>query len=68
VSGGIYLVRGDDELVEMRETPYEAEDVLQLLIARFPSLLAGDQFGGGTARRWLLVASCSGSASAARSR
>jgi hypothetical protein len=55
VSGGIYLVRGDDELVEMRETPYEAEDVLQLLIARFPSLLAGDQFGGETARRWLLV-------------
>lgn len=25
VSGGIYLVRGDAELVEMRETPYEAQ-------------------------------------------
>jgi hypothetical protein len=55
VSGGIYLLRGDDELVEMRETPYEAEDVLQQLIAKFPSLLAGDQFGGEKARRWLLV-------------
>src|SRR6266550_4485900 len=55
MSGGIYLMRSDDELVEMRETPYEAEDVLQQLIAKFPSLLAGDQFGGDTPRRWLLI-------------
>src|SRR6266516_929126 len=48
-------MRGDDELVEMRETPYEAEDVLQQLIAKFPSLLAGDQFGIAAPRRWLLV-------------
>ena len=39
----------------MRETPYEAEDVLQALIAKFPSLLAGDQYSGASARRWLLV-------------
>src|SRR5213595_598802 len=39
----------------MRETPYEAEDVLQQLIARFPSLLAGDQFDGDVPRRWLLI-------------
>jgi hypothetical protein len=55
VSGGIFLLRGDDELVEMRESPYEAEEVLQRLIARFPSLLAGDQYSGATPRRWLLV-------------
>jgi hypothetical protein len=55
MSGGIFLVRGDDELVEMRETPYEAEAVLQQLIAKFPSLLAGDQFGGDAPRRWLLI-------------
>jgi hypothetical protein len=55
VSGGIFLLRGDDELVEMRESPYKAEDVLQALIAKFPSLLAGDQYGGATPRRWLLV-------------
>jgi hypothetical protein len=55
VSGGIYFVRGDDELVEMRETPYEAEDVLQTLIAKFPSLLSGDDVGVGAARRWVLV-------------
>src|SRR5262245_30490479 len=39
----------------MRESPYEAEDVLQALIAKFPSLLAGDQIGSGTPLRWLLV-------------
>ena len=55
VSGGIFLLRGEDELVEMRESPYEAEDVLQALIAKFPSLLAGDQFSGGSPRRWLLI-------------
>ena len=43
------------KLVEMRETPYEAEEVLQALIARFPSLLAGDQYSGDAPRRWLLV-------------
>jgi hypothetical protein len=32
----------------MRESPYEAEDVLQALIARFPSLLTGDQNSGDT--------------------
>lgn len=55
MAGGIYLLRGDDDLVEMRESAYEAEDVLQALIARFPSLLAGDQYGTGEPRRWLLV-------------
>jgi len=55
MNGGIFLLRGEDELIEMHETPYEAEEVLQALIARFPSLLAGDQYTGGAARRWLLV-------------
>ena len=55
MSGGIYLVRGGDELVEMRETPYEAEDVLQTLLAKFPSLLSGDEQGEGAPRRWVLV-------------
>lgn len=55
MSGGIFLLRGDDELVEMRESPYEAEEVLQALIAKFPSLLAGDQYAGDVPRRWLLV-------------
>jgi hypothetical protein len=57
MSGGIYLLRDDDDLVEMREQPYDSEAVLQELLTKHPSLLAGDQLGGGSApRRWLLVA------------
>jgi hypothetical protein len=52
---GIFLLRDGDDLVELTETPYEAEDVLQALIARFPSLLAGERHGDETPRRWLLV-------------
>ena len=52
MSGGIFLVQGD-RLVEMTEQGYASEDLLQALIARFPSILAGDP--GGTPRRWLLI-------------
>ena len=56
MSGGIYLLREDDELVEMLERPYDSEAVLQQLLAKHPSLLAGDQLEAGAPRRWLLVA------------
>src|SRR4051794_34132631 len=36
----------------MREQPYDSEDLLQGLLAKYPSLLAGDEAGS---RRWLLV-------------
>lgn len=55
MSGGIFLLRGDEELVEMLESPYEAEEVLQALIAKFPTLLAGDQYSARAPRRFLLV-------------
>jgi hypothetical protein len=55
MSGGIYLLRGDDQLVEMLERPYDSEEVLQALLAKHPSLLAGDQLAGSTPRRWLLI-------------
>jgi hypothetical protein len=50
--GGIYLRQGD-EFVPMREQRYEAESVLQALIADHPDVLAGDE--QGAARAWLLV-------------
>jgi hypothetical protein len=56
MSGGIYLLREDDELVEMLERPYDSEAVLQQLLAKHPSLLAGDQLEASAPRRWLLVA------------
>jgi hypothetical protein len=49
----IYLKLGE-ELVEMVEQPYKAEEVLQRLLADYPNLLAGDQ-EDEPRRRWLLV-------------
>lgn len=54
MGGGIYLIQGDEQLVEMAEEPYDSEDLLQALLAKYPSLLAGDQIRSAP-RRWLLV-------------
>jgi hypothetical protein len=56
MAGGIYLLRDEDQLVEMLEQPYDSEAVLQQLLAKHPSLLAGDQLGADSPRRWVLVA------------
>ncbi len=53
MSDGIFLLRGD-ELVEMRQRPYDSENVLQTLLERYPNLLAGEQMGQRPLR-WLLV-------------
>jgi hypothetical protein len=55
VSGDILLLRGGDDLLPMAEAPYDSEDVLQGLLAKFPDLLAGDQLAGVDARRWVLI-------------
>ena len=55
VAGAIYLVQDDKRLVEMTETPYDSEDLLQSLPADYPHLLAGEQINPGDPRRWLLV-------------
>jgi len=54
VAGSIFLINGDD-LVEMTERPYDSEDVLQTLVARYPNLLAREQVDPTEPRRWLLV-------------
>ena len=41
----------------MTEAPYVSEDVLPGLLARFPDLLAGDQFAGGATLGPYLTAS-----------
>lgn len=51
--GGIFLRQGD-ELIPMTETPYEAETVLQQLLAQYPALLTGDP-GDTDASSWLLI-------------
>jgi hypothetical protein len=55
MSRGIFLINNDDQLVELREQPYNSEDVLQQLLARYPNLLAGDQVNREIPRRWLLI-------------
>ena len=53
---GIYLIEKDGNLVELIERAYDSESYLQELLARYPSLLAGDQMDAAEPRRWILVA------------
>ncbi|MEH2004168.1 hypothetical protein [Nostoc sp.] len=55
MSGGIYLIQDNCQLVEMKEEPYESEYGLQKLLADYPSLLAGEQIDSAAPRRWLLI-------------
>lgn len=51
----IYLVQ-DGNLVEMTAQRYESEPMLQVLLAKYPHLLAGGQMNPDNPRRWLLIA------------
>src|SRR6266540_1586834 len=55
MAGGIYLIQGDGQLVEMTEQAYDSDDLLQGLLANDPRWLAGDQGDSIAPRRWLLV-------------
>lgn len=52
----IYLIEKGGNLVELKERPYDSEAYLQELLARYPSLLAGDQIEATDPRRWVLIA------------
>ena len=53
--GSIFILHDDGTLVEMKETPYDSEALLQGLLADYSNLLAGDQIDPDNPRRWLLV-------------
>lgn len=55
MNGCIYLIKDNDQLVEMKEQPYDSEDLLQALLAKYPNLLAGDQMDSDAPRKWLLI-------------
>ncbi len=55
MAGGMFLIQTDGSLLAMNERPYDSEEVLQVLLARYPDLLAGDQMGSAEPRRWLLI-------------
>jgi hypothetical protein len=54
MTGGVFLLSGED-LVAMHEQPYDSEDLLQTLLAKYPELIAGESAGAPSPRRWLLV-------------
>jgi len=55
MSGQIFLVHDDNTLLEVHETEYDSEGVLQELLERHPAILAGDQVNPIEPRQWLLV-------------
>src|SRR5205809_254444 len=55
MTDSIYLIQPGRRLVELRQHAYDSEDLLQSLLAEYPSLLAGDQIDPAAPRRWLLV-------------
>lgn len=56
----IFVISDNADLVELTDQPYDSERLLQRLLAQHPSILAGDQMGGGAALKWLLVATENG--------
>lgn len=55
MKGNIYLLQDNQTLVEMTEEACISEDLLQKLLAQYPSLLAGHQINSADPRRWLVI-------------
>jgi len=55
MSRNIFLIQNSGELVEMKESLYDSEAILQSLLESYPNLLSGDQISPNNPRKWLLV-------------
>jgi predicted transport protein len=55
MADSIFLLQGEDDLIQMESQPYDSEALLQTLLAKFPDLLAGGQIDSAMPRRWLLI-------------
>jgi hypothetical protein len=53
MDSGVFLLGDDNSLIQMRETPYQAEVLLQQLLEDHPALMAGDQINQAAPREWL---------------
>lgn len=51
----IFLLNSNGQLVEMNEAAYLSEDLLQKLLADYPTLISGSQINPERPRRWLLI-------------
>ena len=55
MSSRIFNIQSDGRLIEMHQEPFLNEDAFQVLLEKYPNLLAGDQINSQSPRRWLLV-------------
>src|SRR5690348_15668513 len=55
MASDMFILNADNELVPVRQGPYESEERLQEFLARCPDLLSGGQINPESPRRWLLV-------------
>ena len=51
----IFVQNENGDLVEMRESGFESEDIFQELLEKYPQLLAGDQIDENNPRKWLFI-------------
>ena len=52
---GIFSIDGTNNLAELKEQPFQSEDLLQALLANHPRLLPADLINSERPRKWLLV-------------
>lgn len=55
MSGNIFLLDNNHNVVELTEAKYESEDLFQQLIEQYPGILAGDQITPDQPRKWIFV-------------
>ncbi len=53
--GEIFLLKENNELLEMTEQKYNSEYLLQSLLEDYPNLISGTQIDPASPRRWLLI-------------
>ena len=51
----IFLIKDNGDLVELSQKDYDSEGLLQEVLAKYPSLIPGDQINELSPRRWILV-------------
>jgi len=51
----IFLLKDSGDLEKVPVKPYDSEDLLQSLIAKYPELLAGDQINPEDPIRWIMI-------------
>lgn len=54
------MIQDNGQLVEMKESFYESELLLQSFLENYPKLLSGEQISPNNPRRWLLIKSEAG--------